>query len=89
MIGVKIMQIRTCVPDLGFDRFVLDGDALHSKLNANGRFCSLIKLTLCESREQVGFTDTGVSNENDWARRKTKKKMSDMGRREKFERDSC
>lgn len=56
------VSLLTCrVPDLGLDGLVVDLDATGGKFDADGGLAVEIELVACESREQVGLSNTRVS----------------------------
>lgn len=58
--------LASCVPDLGFDCFGVDLDGSGGEFDANGGLAVEIEFVAGESREKVGFSDAGVSDEDDW-----------------------
>lgn len=52
------------IPDLGLDGLVVDLDAAGGELDANGGLAVEVEFVAGETREQVGFTNTGVSNKD-------------------------
>lgn len=59
------------VPDLSLDGLCVDLDAAGGELNANGRLGVEVELVASETAQKVGFTDAGVSNQDDWNLLKT------------------
>ncbi|RUP44308.1 hypothetical protein BC936DRAFT_149651 [Jimgerdemannia flammicorona] len=56
---------RTSIPNLGLDSLVVDLDGTGRKFDTDGRFGLEVELITGEPREQVGFTDTRVSDKDD------------------------
>lgn len=52
------------IPNLRLDRLVIDLDATRGKLDADGGLAVQVELVAGESREQVGFSNAGVSYEH-------------------------
>jgi len=52
------------IPDLGFDGLVVDLDAAGGKLDTDGGLAVEVEFVAGETREKVGFTNTGISNED-------------------------
>lgn len=52
------------VPDLGLDGLVVDLNAAGRELDADGGLAVEVEFVAGETREQVGFTDAGVSNKD-------------------------
>ena len=52
------------IPDLGLDGLVVDLDAAGGELDADGGLAVEVEFVSGETREKVGFTNTGVSNED-------------------------
>jgi hypothetical protein len=52
------------IPDLGLDGLVVDLDAASGKLDADSGLAVEVEFVAGETREKVGFTNTGVSNED-------------------------
>lgn len=50
------------VPNLSFDDFVVDVNGSGGELDADGGFGLEAELVARESREEVGFSDAGVSD---------------------------
>lgn len=58
--------LPSCVPDLRLDRLCINLDAPGRKLDTDGRLGVEVELVAGESAQQVGFTDSRVSDEHDW-----------------------
>lgn len=54
------------VPDLGLDGLGVDGDAAGRELDADGGFAVEVEFVAREAREQVGFADARVADEDDF-----------------------
>jgi hypothetical protein len=52
------------IPDLGLDGLVVDLDAAGGELDTDGGLAVEVEFVAGETREKVGFTNTGVSNED-------------------------
>ena len=59
-----VALLASGIPDLGLDGLVVDLDAASSELDADGGLAVEVEFVTGETREQVGFTNTGVSNED-------------------------
>ena len=53
------------VPDLRFDGLGVDLDGARGEFDADGRFAVEVEFVAGETREEVGFSDAGVSDEDD------------------------
>lgn len=54
------------IPNLSFDGFVFDRDGSGSEFDTNSGFGFEVELVTSETREKIGFTDTGVSDKNNY-----------------------
>ena len=62
----SISLLTGCIPDLEFDFFAVHIDSLRGKLDADGWFIGSVEFVLGVSDENVGFSDTGVSDDDDF-----------------------
>lgn len=59
-------RLLTSIPNLDFDfGSIGDSDFSVSKLDTDGGFIFQSELVRCETRDDVGFTDTGVARHED------------------------
>ena len=63
------VSLLTCsVPDLRLDCLCVNLNRPCRKFNADRRFGIEVELVSSESAQQVGFSDSGVTNEDNWER---------------------
>ena len=61
----SITLLACCIPDLCLDRLRVHLDGSRSEFNTDGRLRVKIELVPCESTQQVGLADAGITNEDD------------------------
>ena len=59
------------IPDLGLDGLCVDLDGSCSEFDTNGGLGIKVELVACESAEKVGFSDTRVSDQDNYSIRST------------------
>lgn len=60
----SVALLPSRIPDLSLDGFGIDLNRSSGKLHANCRLRVQVELVASESTQQIGFTDTGVSDED-------------------------
>lgn len=64
----SVSFLTSSVPDLGLDCLGVDLNRAGGEFDADSGFGVEIKLVTGETAEQVGFTDSRVTNQDDWQR---------------------
>lgn len=54
------------IPNLCFYNLIINVDTACSEFNANGGFGFQTEFVFCESWQEIGFTDAGVTDENNF-----------------------
>jgi hypothetical protein len=60
-----VTLLASGIPDLSLDGLVVDLDAACSKLDTDGRLRIKVELVAGETAQEVGFTDTRISDQDD------------------------
>jgi hypothetical protein len=61
-----ITFLTRSVPNLRLDCLCVNLNGSRGKFDANGGLGVKVELVASEAAQQVGFPDSGVTNENDW-----------------------
>ena len=56
----------TSIPDLSFNYFTLNANGPGSEFDSNGALAIRIELIGSETHQQIGFTDTRVTNQDNY-----------------------
>ena len=60
----RIPLLTSSVPNLSLNDFIINADAAGGEFNADGGFGLETELIASKSRQQIGFSDAGIADQN-------------------------